>query len=301
MIGQFFSTILYDYTLRTVVLGTGILGITCGALGVFAFLRRQSLLGDAISHAALPGIACVFLLTHSRNPAVLMLGGALTGSIGTLFIWLITHKTTIKKDAALGIVLSVFFGLGLVLLTVIQKRSIAQQAILNKFLFGNASLLLSSDISAMVAISCTIFLCLFFFWKEFKLITYDQLFAYTLGYPVKGLDILLTFLLVFAIVMGLQTVGVILMSSMLIAPAAAARQWTYNFELMVILAAGFGAFSSVTGSIISSMVDQLPTGPTIVVVMSLVVLISLLCAPHRGILWHWWRFSRTKHIKSDYV
>ncbi len=274
-----------DYTLAIVILGTTILGITAGALGVFAFLRGQSLLGDAISHAALPGIACTFLLTHSTSPAVLLFGGAIAGGIGTMLVYVITHKTTLKNDAALGIVLSVFFGLGLVLLTIIQKQPIANQAILNKFLFGNAATLLLDDLYVMGSVSIIVLSCLVLLWPAFKVLTFDQGYARALGYPVALLDLVLTSLLVLSIVIGLQTVGVVLMSTMFIAPAAAARQWCSRLGSLVILAAVFGAVAGVIGSLISSRFDQLPTGPTIVVVVSSMVLFSLLCAPHRGLLW----------------
>jgi len=274
-----------DYTLTIVILGTTILGITAGALGVFAFLRQQSLLGDAISHAALPGIACAFLFTHSTSPAVLLFGGAIAGGIGTLFVYLITHKTTLKNDAALGIVLSVFFGLGLILLTMIQKQPIANQAILNKFLFGNAATLLLDDVYVMACVSVGVLSCLVLLWPAFKVLTFDPAYARVLGYPVALLDLVLTSLLVLSIVIGLQTVGVVLMSTMFIAPAAAARQWCSRLGSLVILAACFGACAGIVGSLISSRFDQLPTGPTIVVVISSMVLFSLLCAPHRGLLW----------------
>ena len=212
------SDLFFDYTLRTIALGSAILGIVSGALGAYAVLRKQSLLGDAMSHAALPGIALAFLLTGSKMPLVLILGAAIAGWIATLFIMSIVNSTRVKYDTALGMVLSVFFGLGLVLLTVIQKRPDATQAGLDKFLFGQAAALLERDVVTMgilgaCAISVTMLL-----WKEFKLLSFDPDFAATLGFPVRMLDILITTLIVIAIVMGLQTVGVVLMSAMIVAP-----------------------------------------------------------------------------------
>ncbi len=289
MIHKVFLSMFYDYTLCIVIGGTAILGLTSGTIGVFAFLRRQSLLGDAISHAALPGIALMFLVTHTKNPTVLLLGGALSGGVGTMLMKLVTYKTTLKTDAILGIVLSVFFGFGLVLLTIIQKLPIANQAILNKFLFGNASTLLPEDVFVMAVVASVVLVMVVVFWKEFTLIAFDPVLAHVLGYPVRLLDMVLIFLLVLTIVIGLQTVGVVLMSTMLIAPAAAARQWTSSCGKMVILAGMFGAVSGALGAIISSMVDRLPTGPTIVVIVSVLVLCSLLFAPHRGILYAKWK------------
>jgi manganese/zinc/iron transport system permease protein len=268
------------YTLIIVCIGTMLLGITAGALGVFALLRKQSLLGDTISHAALPGIALMFLATHSRNPLILILGGSIAGCIGTILMLIITRLTKLKQDTVLGIILSVFFGVGLVLMTVIQKYSIPHQSILNKFLFGSASTLVIEDIYAMALIAIITLSCLALFWKEFALLTFDYSYAHTCGYPVTLLDILLTILMVLAISLGLQTVGVVLMSAMLIAPAAAAYQWTTRLSSMVFLASCIGALSSFIGSLISSWYTHIPTGPTIVVILSICVLISFFCTPH---------------------
>jgi manganese/zinc/iron transport system permease protein len=286
---HFFS----DYTVQVVILGTLILGIVSGALGAFAMLRKQSLLGDAISHAALPGICLAFLVTLSKTSWVLLIGAALSGWIGTLMMMVITEYTSLKKDAALGIILSVFFGFGLMLLTFIQRLPTANQAGLNKFLFGSASTLLISDVWTMVFLGVFTLVCLTLFWKEFKLLTFDADFAQVLGFPTQRLHIFLTTLIVISIVIGLQTVGVVLMSAMLIAPAAAARQWTDSLATMVILSAFFGAISGITGSILSSLVARLPTGPMIVLIMSCFVLISILVAPQRGILWEL-RFFRSR-------
>lgn len=285
--------LIFDYTLILVILGTTILGVVSGALGTFAVLRKQSLLGDAISHAALPGIAIAFLITHTKNPLALVLGACIAGWIGTVIVMIIVKNTTLKEDAALGIILSVFFGFGLVLLTVIQKLPIASQSGLSSFLFGSAATLLFEDILTMSVLGSLTIVVLFLFWKEFKLLAFDQGFAKSLGYPIKRLEILLTSLIVVAIVIGLQTVGVVLMSAMIIAPAAGARQWTDKLSLMVLISAVFGAISGVSGAVLSGIVQHLPTGPTIVLIVSFLVLISLLFAPNRGLVWGWFRDYRS--------
>jgi manganese/zinc/iron transport system permease protein len=274
-----------DYTLRLVAVGSGVLGATSGVLGSFAYLRRQSLLGDAVSHAALPGIVLGFMLTQSKAPLVLMMGAALAGWLGTLVVRVVVRRSRVPFDSALGIVLAVFFGVGLVLLTHIQKQSSAAQAGLDSFLFGQAAALLKRDVVTMTALGLTALAVLVLLWKEFKLLSFDLDFAASVGLPVRRLDGLLTFLLVVAIVIGLQTVGVVLMSAMIVAPAAAARQWSRRLAPMVMLAAAFGTVSGVTGSLLSSLVPRLPTGPTIVLVLSVIVVISLVAAPHRGLLW----------------
>ena len=283
-----------DYTLRTVALGSGVLGIVSGALGGFAMLRKQSLLGDAISHAALPGIALAFLLTLSKSPLVLVLGAALSGWLGTLFIISITRTTRIKEDSALGLVLSVFFGFGLVLLTYIQRQPYASKAGLDKFLFGQAAALLESDIWIMSILGVLILLFVLLFWKEFKLLSFNPEYAASLGLPVRFLDVLLTSLLVIAIVIGLQTVGVVLMSAMVVAPAAAARQWTDRLGIMILLSSMFGALAGIGGAFLSSTLERLPTGPTIVLCMSILVLLSILFATNRGLIWRWLKEQKNR-------
>lgn len=277
-----FTNLIYDYTLRTVVVGAAFTGVIAGVLGVFALLRGQSLLGDAISHASLPGIAIAFLLTGTKNPAVLLFGGACAGGIGSLCILGIIRYTRIKSDAALGIILSVFFGIGLVLLTYIQKYGSSNQSVINKFLFGNASTLMQEDLFWMMGVGSIVLLLLIVFWKECTLLVFDPDYMHAMGYRTILLDGLLTTLMVLSIIVGLQTVGVVLMSSLLIAPAAAARQWTKRLFSMVVLAAIFGACAGVIGALISSCITHLPTGPIIVVVMSTFVLISLLFGTRQG-------------------
>lgn len=282
--------LVMDHTVQTVALGSALLGLCSGALGSFAVLRKQSLLGDAIAHAALPGVALAFLFTLSKEPIVLLLGALATGILGTLAVMAITRNTMIKEDAALGIILSVFFGLGIVLLTAIAKLPTAQQAGLSKFLFGSASTLLTDDIIVMSVLGIVCIIGLILFWKEFKLLAFDREFGESLGFSMKTADILLTMLIVVAIVIGLQTVGVVLMSAIIIAPGVAARQWTNKLGLLVLLASLFGAIAGVSGAVISSLVPKLPTGPTIVVIMSSIVVVSLFLAPNRGILWEQLRY-----------
>ena len=275
----------FDYTLMIVAIGAALLGTVSGALGTYAVLRRQSLLGDAISHAALPGIAIAFLLTGSKAPLILVLGAAIAGWAGTLLIMGIVKMTRIKYDSALGIVLSTFFGFGLVLHTLIQRTGNANQAGLDTFLFGQAATILARDILTIGILGGVAIIVTLVFWKELKLLVFDEGFAASLGFPTRALDILLTSLLVIAIVLGLQAVGAVLMSAMLVAPAVAARQWTDRLSVMVFLAACFGAFAGVSGTIISSTASRIPTGPTIVLCATVVVGVSIAFAPHRGLVW----------------
>lgn len=277
-------TLFKDYTFQTVALGSAILGLLSGILGSFAVLRKQSLLGDGVSHAALPGVILAFVLTGSKNTEVLLFGALVSGLIATLFIISIVKHTRIKFDSALALVLSVFFGFGLVLLTFVQKIPNSNQAGLKRFIFGQASTLLQKDVTFMVLCGVILLILVLLFWKEFKLFIFDMEYARSLGFPANKINLLLSFMIVMTIIIGLQTVGVILMSAMLIAPAVAARQWTDRLWIMVTLSSVFGAVSGILGTIASSLTAKLPTGPAIVVFISSIVIFSILFAPGRGII-----------------
>ncbi|MDC7995091.1 metal ABC transporter permease [Altibacter sp. HG106] len=291
---DYFDQVFSDYTLRTITLGTAVLGAACGMLGSFAVLRKQSLLGDAISHAALPGIALAFLITGTKDTNLLLMGALISGLIGTFWIRGIIKKTHLKTDTALGLILSLFFGFGMLLLTFIQKQPNANQAGLDKYLFGQAATLVESDVTLMIFVTLMCALVLLLFWKEFKILLFDADFTKTLGFNTRFIDILITFFIVLAIVLGLQTVGVVLMSALLLAPAAAARQWTNRLSSMILLAALFGAFSGVFGTAISASQNNLSTGPVIVLVAAVFVLISFVFSPGRGLLFRELRFRQNR-------
>jgi manganese/zinc/iron transport system permease protein len=293
-ISEYFELLFTDYTLGTITLGTAVLGAICGMLGSFAVLRKQSLLGDAISHAALPGIAIAFLLTGAKDTNILLLGALISGLIGTFWIRGMTHKTHLKSDTALGLVLSLCFGFGMLLLTFIQKQPNANQAGLDKYLFGQAATLVKSDVNLMIIVTSICLFILLLFWKEFKILLFDADYTKTLGFNVKFIDVLITFFIVLAIVLGLQTVGVVLMSAMLLAPAAAARQWTNKLSVMILLAAILGAFAGVFGTAISASQNNLSTGPVIVLVAAVFVTISFVFSPSRGLLFRQIRFLKNR-------
>ena len=267
--------LLHDYTFQVAALGAALLGMASGMIGSFAVLRRQSLLGDVVSHAALPGIAAVFLMTGTKDTVWLLIGALCSGLTATGFIIGVVRYSRVKFDTALALGMSVFFGLGLVLLTYVQKIPNSNQAGLQRFIFGQAAVLLESDILVIAITGAALLALTLLFWKEFKLLSFDPEFARSLGLPTRSLDVLLSAMTVAAIIAGLQTVGVILMSAMLVAPAVAARQWTNRLGVMVGLAALFGAVSGVAGTLASSALPKLPAGPAIVVAADVLVLISL--------------------------
>ncbi|HZW77261.1 MAG: metal ABC transporter permease [Flavobacteriales bacterium] len=285
--------IFTDYTVGVITCGTALLGAISGMLGCFAVLKKESLLGDAISHAALPGIVLAFLITGTKSSSGLLIGAFLSALLGLFWIRKIVTKTHLKTDTALGLVLSVFFGFGMVLLTFIQKMPDANQAGLDKFLFGQAATLMVEDVWMMGAVTTLSLFVVILFWKEFKIMLFDKDYAHSIGIKTKLLDALVSLLIVVAIVLGLQTVGVILMSAILLAPAAAARQWTNSLKNMVILAGIFGALSGITGTAISASSAHIPTGPVIVMVAAVIVIISLIFSPERGYL-----FKQIKHRRN---
>jgi manganese/zinc/iron transport system permease protein len=274
-----------DYTLRTIALGSALLGITSGLLGTFAVLRRQGLLGDVLSHAALPGVCLAFLLTGSRASIVLLAGAAISCWLGAVVLFRVVDETRISEDSAMGIVLSTFFGVGIVLLTIISKRGEAAQAGLNNYLFGQAAALVWDNVVTMGVLGLAAVAAVALWYKEFKLLAFDPEFATSLGYSPRWLSLLLTSITVVAIVIGLQTVGVVLMAAMLVGPAVAARQWTSRLSRVLIAAAAIGALSGLSGAVISMSQPRLPTGPMIILSLTALVVFSLVFAPERGLLW----------------
>lgn len=276
--------ILSDHTFLTVAMGSAALGIISGVIGSFAVLRKQSLLGDGVSHAALPGVAAAFLVTGIKSSGILLLGALLSGLIAALLISVIVKCSKVKFDAALAAVMSGFFGLGTVLLTCAQKLPNAAQSGLSTFIYGQASAMLTEDVVLISSLSMVLLVIVSLFWKEFKLFCFDRDFSVQSGFSEKKISLLLSFITVITVILGIQTVGVVLMSAMLIVPAAAARQWSDRLYINIILAAFFGGFSGVFGALISGLGQGIPTGPAIVITASAIAVISLLFAPKRGVI-----------------
>lgn len=276
--------LIFDYTLRNIALGSMLLGIVSGVLGSFAVLRHQGLLGDTLSHAALPGIVLAFILTGTRASIVLLIGAGIAGWIGTLILLRTVKNTKLSEDTVLGVVLSIFYGIGILMLTWVQGENNANQAGLDRYLFGQAASIIESDVITFFVLGTAALLIVLLLYKEFKLLSFDPEFAFSIGYPVKYLDVLLTSLLVVAVMIGLQTVGVVLMAAMVIGPGTAARQWTDRLHMMLILAGAFGAVAGVTGAILSVQASRLPTGPMIILALTVIVLVSLFFAPNHGIV-----------------
>ncbi len=290
---EFFS--FSDPNIRYVVLGSVLLTASSAIVGTFTFLNKRSLIGDAIAHAVLPGICLGFIVAGTKNPLVLIIGAFITGWLSLIVVEYITRKTRIKEDTAIGLVLSVFFGIGILMLTVIQKSGNASQSGLDHFLFGKAAALVGSDLIAFLIVAGILLVVVYIMFKEFALLAFDKAYAKSIGYPVRTLELILTSLIVLAVVIGIQAVGVVLMAAILITPAAAARFWTDKVVIMVFLASAFGAFSGLAGAYISFVAPAMPTGPWIVIVISTIAFISFFLAPKRGVVY---RLIRQNNIRQ---
>jgi manganese/zinc/iron transport system permease protein len=279
---KFFT--LSDPNIRYVVLGTLLLTSSAAAVGTFALLKKKALLGDAAAHAVFPGICLAFMLTGTKSTIYITLGAFGTGWLALILIDTLTTYSKIKEDVAITLLLSVSFGIGSLLLSIIQNSPNAAQIGLNNYLFGKAATLLSEDIWVLGILSVIVLMVIVGFFKEFSLIAFDKSFANSLHLPIALLEFIFTSLVVLAVVIGIRAVGIVLMAAMLITPAAAARFWTDKLATMVVLSAVFGAVAGVLGSFISYTIPHMPTGPWIVLVVSLIAYISFLFSPHKGLV-----------------
>lgn len=278
---------LSNANVRYVVLGVMLLGASTAVVGCFTFLRKKSLVGDAVAHSVLPGICLAFIFSQVRHPVVLLLGAFISGWLSILSIDFISKKSRIKADAAIAIVLTVFFGVGIMLLSYIQSTGNAAQSGIDHFLFGQAAALIGSDVIVLGIVCVVLVLTVWLLFKEFSIVSFDADYAQSLGLPVRTLEFILSTLTVIAIAVGIQAVGVVLMAAMLITPAAAARYWTNKLYFMVALAASFGALSGLFGSYISYTAPKMPTGPWIIIAVTMIAFISMTFAPERGFYFKW--------------
>ena len=279
------SAIFSEPTVQIVLAGTILLGMGSGIVGSFAYLRRRSLVGDAIAHAVLPGVCLAFIISGDKNPWVLLTGAAFSGWLATIAIDWIVAKSKLSADSAIALVLSIFFGVGIVLLTSIQSTSNAAQSGLDKFLFGKAASMSIEDVFTFGSVSLALILLTLLVFKELRLLSFNEDFGKSLGLPMNFIKWFLATLTVLATVVGIQVVGVVLMAALLIAPAAVAHLWTDRLGILVILAGCVGAFGGLFGTLISFSSPSMPTGPWIVVVLGFLALISIVFAKPKGMLY----------------
>ena len=274
--------LLKDPNVRIVVPGVLLLCGMAAMVGCFTYLRKQSLIGDAISHSVLPGICLAFILTGEKNPFYFLIGAMATGLLSVVLIEALTRSKLARGDTAIALLLSVFFGAGIVLLTYIQHGGNASQAGLDTFLFGKAASMSMADLQMFLFSAIVICGTIILLLRGFSMISFDEDFAKAAGFPVRTLRVILSILTVWAVSTGIQAVGVVLMAALLIAPALAARMWTNSIRLMLLLAAIFGMVSGYAGAMVSYAAPQMPTGPWIVVMASIIAFFSMFFAPGRG-------------------
>lgn len=273
-----------DASIAFVVIGITLLGIGSAYVGTYSFLDKKALLGDAISHAVLPGICLGFMLAGEKNPIYIVTGAFLSGALATFLTSWLKSKTKLSDDAIIASILSIFFGFGIVLLTVIQKSGNPEMAGLNQFIFGNAIAILEEDLYIYGGLAVLIIITLSVFRKEFSMLVFNADFGKSIGYPMSAIRLIFNVLMILAVVIGIQAIGVVLMAALLIAPGAAARFWTDKLGKLLLIAGAFSAVSGIMGTYVSFVIPQMPTGPWVVVFLSLFAFISFLFAPKKGVL-----------------
>lgn len=282
---DFFS----NHTFRMVFFGTTIIGVVAGALGSFAYLRKQSLISDVISHAALPGTLMAFLVSvaifgaDGRNMLGLIVGAVVTGTIAVQAANHITRVSRIRIDTAMAVVLAIFFGIGMLLLRIIANGVFPGKGGIQDYLFGNASVITYADLVTSLVVGALALGLMLVFWKEFSLRTFDPDHSTMLGFSARLVDALMFTTIVIATVIGVKAVGLVLMVAFVVTPPAAARQWTRTLPAMVALSAVIGGVGSGTGAYLSIALGDVPTGPLIVVTLFLIFSVSVLFAPGRSI------------------
>lgn len=293
--------IILSHNAIWVIVSTLILGVASGMMGCLAYWKRQSLMSDALSHAALPGVVIGFALIGVKSLPMMMAGAAISAVIAAFLIQWITSATRIKEDTAMGIILSVFFGLGIMLLTMVNRMPGGNQSGLDSFIFGQAASMVRKDMFTMLFLAILVIFVLFIGFKEWKLFLFDPDFARGIGLSGRLMNGIYLTVLVLVIITGIQVVGVILMSALLIIPAVSARYWTHSFKWMLILSALFGGGAGMVGTIISTLGKGWPTGPFIIVTSSALFIISLVFGAQKGLLIQalQLRAQRKTHISSQ--
>ncbi len=291
---------LQDPAVRYALAGSVLLGISCGLLGAFLVVRRLALVGDALSHAVLPGVAAGFLWSQTKDPVAIFIGAVIAGLLGTLVVEGIKQTTRLKEDAALGLVLAGFYAVGICLVTMIQRLPTGAKSGIDKFLFGQAAAIGPGDLKLMAAVAFVAIATVLAFYKELLVASFDPAFARSAGFPVRAIHYALMLLLAFAVVSALQAVGVVLVSAMLITPAAAAYLLTDRMHRMLLLAAGIGLVSGALGCFLSFLGSNLPTGPLMVLSGSTLFAGAFLFAPRHGVVTRWWLHrSRSGRIRRE--
>ena len=279
-------SIITQYSFIVVAIGTMLLAMATGIVGTISILKGQSLIGDAVGHASLPGIILAFMISGRKSSLILMLGAIVAGIVAFILIQIISEGSKIEADTAMAVILSAMFGMGMVLKSYIQgntKYQGASQSGLASYIFGQAAYILREDVYIILTVSVISLALFILFYKEIKVYVFDMVYAYTIGINSRLTSLLIMIITMILIAAGLKAVGAILISSMLITPAVTGLQWSKSYEKVLVIAAVTGALSAFLGTFISSAIKGFSTGPSIILIMSVIALFSVLFAP-RGIV-----------------
>ncbi|MGJ3241994.1 MAG: iron chelate uptake ABC transporter family permease subunit [Opitutales bacterium] len=289
-----------DPAVRTAVAGAVLIGVCCGMLGSFIVVRKLALVGDTLSHAVLPGVALGFLWGQTKDPTTIFIGAVLAGVVGVLVVQAILQTTHLKEDSALGLVLSGFYAIGIVLFTMIQRMPLAGKSGIDSFLFGQAAALSMEDIQLMAVVTAVSGGLLLLCYKEFLVTSFDTDYARAVGVRAQLFHYLLLLLLAFAVTVSIQASGVVLVSAMLITPAATAYMLTDRMHRLIGLAILFGILSGLFGTFFSFLENDLPTGPFMVMGATLVFVLALFLGPRYGVLPRLLRrYNRDRLIREE--
>lgn len=273
---KFFMSEMINYTFFVVCIGTTLLGITSGAVGSLIVLKKESLLADAIAHSALIGVLISYLITGKRELELLLVGAFVSSLFSSIIIKEVVKKSKIKYDTALAIVIAIFFGLAIVILTFIQKTPLENKAGLENFIYGEATSMTLRDVKIIALFSMLILLVIIFNFSKIKIVIFESDYATVIGINTKIIQILLNFLIILGIIIGIQSVGVILVSAIMVAPTLVVRKWIKSLKAQVVLSGLVGGVSAIVGTVLSVMLEGIPTGPLITVVLSVTVFVSLI-------------------------
>lgn len=271
----------YDFTV--VAIGTILLSIASAFVGCMSLHKGQSLIGDTVGHSTFPGIILAYMLSQSRNPLILSIGAAIAGGVAYSFVLGMNRTSKIRLDACLAIILTGFFGLGMVLKSYIQGNknyANASQSGLQNYIFGQAAYIRKDDVFLILGAAIIVLILFYIFYKELKLFVFDEQYAKSLGFRTSYLNLLLLLMVIILLSVGLKLVGAILISSFLILPAVTANQWSCHLGKVLLISGVSAGVSAFIGTVISSVEVGMSTGPTIILVMGTFAFLSMVIGPY---------------------
>lgn len=285
-----------EHNLRVIFLGVTSLGLAAGLLGCFLLFRKRSLLSDTVGHATLPGVVGGFLVTSSiggvygKSFLGLLLGSLLFGWLSVQTVQYLVRRTRLRQDAALAVSLTGFYALGIVLLSVVQSSGLPQSSGLEYYLYGMVASMVEAE--AWMLFGTTVFAVLLtmIFLKELNVLCFDETFTQTQGLPHRWLDEGLMFISLVVAIVGLQTVGLLLIMAMFIVPPSTARLWTSSLKKTLVISALVGAVGALAGALLSANISNLPAGATMILCTAFLFFLSLLFGYRRGVLMKYLRF-----------